>query len=91
MRAANQADAHGPAQARSYPIRTLAKVLNVSASGDVDWRDRELSARAVTNEQLGDRIEQIHEASKAIYGEPKIRAELRDASAGARRKVRRRW
>ena len=80
MRAANQADAQGPAQARSYPIRTLAKVLKVSASGDVDWRDREPSARVVDNELLGDRIEQILGESKAIYGEPKIRAELRDES-----------
>ena len=80
MRAANQADAQGPAQARSYPIRTLAKVLKVSASGYYDWRDRERSARAVNNELLSDRIEQIHEGSKAIYGEPKIRAELLDAS-----------
>ena len=76
MRAANQADAQG----RSYPVRTLAKVLDVSASGYYDWRDREPSARAVNNELLSDRVEQIHEASKAIYGEPKIRAELLDAS-----------
>ena len=76
MRAANQADAQG----RSYPVRTLAKVLDVSASGYYDWRDHEPSARAVNNELLGDQIEQIHEESKAIYGEPKIRAELRDAS-----------
>ena len=76
MSVANQADAQG----RSYPVRTLAKVLDVSASGYYDWRDREPSARAANNELLGDRIEQIHEASKAIYGEPKIRAELLDAS-----------
>ena len=76
MSVANQADAQG----RSYPVRTLAKVLDVSASGYYDWHDREPSARALDNELLSDRIEQIHEASKAIYGEPKIRAELRDAS-----------
>ena len=76
MRVANQADAQG----RAHPIRTLARLLDVSASGYYDWRDREPSARAVDNELLGDRIEQIHGASKAIYGEPKIRAELRDAN-----------
>ena len=53
---------------------------SVSASGYFDWRDREPSARAVDNELLGDRIEQIHGDSKAIYGEPKIRAALRDES-----------
>ncbi len=76
MRAANQADAQG----RSYAVRTLAKVLDVSASGYYDWRDRGPSTRAVDNEQFGDRIAQIHGNSKAIYGEPKIRAELRDES-----------
>ena len=74
MRAANQADA----QDRSYPIRTLARVLDVSPSGYYDWRDREPSTRAVDNELLSEAILQIHEASKAIYGEPKIRAELWD-------------
>ena len=76
MSVANQATAQG----RSYAVRTLARVLDVSPSGYYDWRDREPSARALDNERLSDRIEQIHGASKAIYGEPKIRAELRDAS-----------
>ena len=76
MSVANQADAQG----RAYPIRTLARLLDVSASGYYDWRDRKPSARAADNELLGDRIQQIHGDSKAIYGEPKIRAELRDES-----------
>ena len=61
MRAANQAYAQGPGQARTYPIRTLAKVLNASASGYYEWRDREPSARAVNNALLGNRIEQIRD------------------------------
>ena len=77
MSAANQADAQG----RAYSIRTLAKLLDVSASGYYDWRDRAPSVRAVDNELLGEAIVQIHGDSKAIYGEPKIRAELRDESA----------
>ena len=80
MSVANQADAQGKTQGRAYPIHTLAKVLDVSASGYYDWRDREPSARALDNELLSDRIEQIHGDSKAIYGEPKIRAALRDES-----------
>ena len=78
MSAANQADAQ--AAGRSYPIRTLASVLGVSTSGYYDWRDREPCARVVDNERLSEAIVQIHGASKAIYGEPKIRAELRDDS-----------
>ena len=68
MSVANQVDAQG----RSYPVRTLAKVLDVSASGYYDWRDGEPSARALDNELLSDQIEQIHGDSKAIYGEPRF-------------------
>ena len=47
-------------------------MLDVSASGYYDWRDREPSARALDNALLSDRIEQIHGDSKAIYGEPRF-------------------
>ena len=79
MTATHQANAQGCAYAR----RTFGNVLKVSAIGRYDWRDREPSARAVANERLGDRIEQIHEWSKAIYGEPKIRTERGDHSVAA--------
>ena len=77
MSVANQAYAQG----RSYPTRTSARLLDVSAGGYYEWRDREPSARAVDHEPLSDRIAQIQGDSKAIYGEPKIRAALGNESA----------
>jgi putative transposase len=58
------------------PVRTLCRVLRVSASGYYDWRDRAPSARAQANAALMQRIEQVHRASDATYGAPRIHAEF---------------
>jgi len=68
---ANQAD---------FPVRTLCRVLRVSASGYYDWRDRSPSVRAQANAELMQRIAEIHRASDATYGAPRIHAELVDQS-----------
>lgn len=64
---ANQAD---------FPIESMARVMGVSRSGFYAWRCREPSTRDVADEELTDRIEKIHDASKATYGAPRIHAEL---------------
>ena len=61
-----------------YPVRTLCRVLGVSASGFHAWRGRVPSARAVDNIVLTERIRQIHAESDQTYGMPRVRAELRD-------------
>ena len=66
---ANQAD---------FPVRSLCKVLCVSHSGFYDWLDRPAGARAQSNAVLLGRIEQVHQASDATYGMPRIHAELAD-------------
>jgi putative transposase len=58
------------------PVRTLCRVLRVSASGYYDWRDRAPSARARANAALVQRIDQVHRDSDATYGAPRIHAEL---------------
>lgn len=63
-----------------FPVRTLCRVLRVSASGYYDWRDRSPSARAQANAELMQRISEIHRASDATYGAPRIHAELVDQS-----------
>ncbi len=66
---ANQAD---------FPMRTLCKVLRVSRGGFYEWVDRPASARMQSNAVLLERIEQMHRASDATYGMPRIHAELLD-------------
>ena len=64
-----------------YPVRTLCRVLGVSASGFYAWRGRVPSARVVNNILLTERIRQIHAESDQTYGKPRVRAELRDQGA----------
>jgi putative transposase len=66
---ANQADAN---------VRTMCRVLQVSASGYYAWRDRAPSQRAIDNAVLSERIRAVHAASDATYGMPRVRAELID-------------
>lgn len=66
---ANQADAM---------VRTMCRVLQVSASGYYAWRDRAPSQRAIDNAVLTERIRAVHTESDATYGMPRVRAELID-------------
>ena len=69
-----------------YPVRTLCRVLGVSASGFYAWRCRPPSARAMNNAVLTERIRQIHAESDETYGMPRVRAELRDQGVSVSRK-----
>ena len=66
---ANQADAN---------VRTMCRVLGVSASGYYAWRDRAPSQRALANAVLAERIRQVHADSRQTYGMARVRAELID-------------
>jgi putative transposase len=60
-----------------YPIRTMARVLKVSASGYYAWRSRPASARATADTDLTRRIRTIHAGSHGTYGAPRVHAELK--------------
>ncbi len=64
---ANQAD---------LPVRTMCRVLGVSASGFYAWRERAPSQRSIANAVMTERIRQIHRNSYESYGMPRVRAEL---------------
>jgi putative transposase len=64
---ANQAD---------FPVRTMCRVLGVSASGFYAWRERRPSQRSITNAVMTERIRQSHKDSYESYGMPRVRAEL---------------
>lgn len=53
-------------------------VLNISTSGYYAWYKRQPSARTQADQELSQRIHEIHEKSKGTYGAPRIHAELAD-------------
>jgi len=66
-----------------YPIRTMARVLGVSASGYYGWLDREPSPRRQRRERLAAAVRAAFERSHRNYGSRKITRELaaRDVKA----------
>lgn len=64
------------AQSNEYPIVRLCDVLEVSASGYYDWRDRPESERTKQNRKLATKITLFHRASREIYGSPRIHRDL---------------
>ena len=69
-----------------YPIRTLCRMLKVSASGYHDWRERPPSPQSLDDAVMTERIRIIHAASDATYGMPRVRATLIDQGAPISRK-----
>jgi putative transposase len=69
-----------------FPIRTMARVLNVSASGYYAWRGRPASARVAADADLTRKIRTIHAASRGTYGAPRIHAELKAEGMAVGRK-----
>jgi putative transposase len=63
---------------KTWPIRLMYQVLNVSASGYYDWRRRPESARRQSNRALDSQIGQIYSEHKQRYGAPRITDELKD-------------
>ena len=59
-----------------HRIAPTARVLGVSLSGYYAWRKRPLSTRAGQDLELSAEIAAIHRMSRAIYGVPRIHAEL---------------
>jgi putative transposase len=60
-----------------FPIRTMARVLKVSASGYYAWRNRPASRRASVDAELIRRIRTVHASSRGTYGAPRVHAELK--------------
>ena len=67
-------------EAEKVKQRNVAKacaLLEVSRSAFYEWSKHIPSARALSDTELGERIEQIHARSRGTYGWPRVRAELR--------------
>jgi transposase InsO family protein len=77
------------AQQGEHPIRRLCQVLGVSRAGYYAWHRREQQGpgpRARADGALAQAIQQVHRASQARYGSPRIHAELQAAGVRCSRK-----
>ena len=59
-----------------FPIATMCRVLDISASGYYAWAKRAPSRRAQTNAALTKTVRTIHAVSRGTYGAPRVHAEL---------------
>ncbi len=59
-----------------HRVRMMCRVLGVSPSGYYAWAERRPSARAQRDEELVQRIRDIHATSRGTYGVPRMHAEL---------------
>ncbi|WP_373422421.1 IS3 family transposase [Enhygromyxa salina] len=64
------------AEKANFPVSTMCRVLGVSRSGFYAWQKREPSKRAKDNEELSAKIVEIFDASRGIYGSPRVTEEL---------------
>jgi putative transposase len=69
-----------------FPIATLCRVLDVSASGYYAWTERPPSTRAQEDAILLERIRAIHTRSRGTYGARRILADLRAQGVRCARK-----
>jgi putative transposase len=72
-----------------HPIRRLCQVLGVSRAGYYAWHARQQQGpgpRAAADGALAQTIQQMHRASQARYGSPRIHAELRATGVCCSRK-----
>jgi putative transposase len=77
------------AEKASYPVTALCRMLGVSKSGYYAWRSRPPSERRRRDALLIEKIRQIHNRSREIYGYPSVHAQLRSlgVKCGRRRRV----
>ena len=59
-----------------WPVAVQCDVLAVSRSGYYAWRNRAPSPTAQQRAALTEQIRQVHQASRATYGAPRVHAEL---------------
>jgi len=65
------------AEKTNFPVAVMCRVLAVSRTGFHNWECRAPSDRALSDAWLTEKIKQVHERSRGVYGAPRIHAELR--------------
>lgn len=65
---------------KQFPVNVMCRVLRVSRSGFYAWQKRQPSAGACRRAELTERIRQVHQQSRSIYGAPRVHRELAAAA-----------
>ncbi len=73
-------------KAEHHNVAKACELLKVSRSAFYDWHQHRPSARQLADEQLGQRIGEIFEASRRTYGWPRVHRALRHEGVHASRK-----
>ena len=60
----------------TYPMPMLCSILQVSCSGFYAWKKRPVSRRRQRTEELKKKIQAVHQASRGLYGSPRVHREL---------------
>jgi transposase InsO family protein len=58
--------------AAQFPVNVACDVLEVSRSGYYAWAARPASARARRRDELAEKIRQVHEQNRRVYGSPRV-------------------
>ena len=59
-------------------VKRSCELLEVSRSAFYEWHQHVPSARQLADEELGERIQGIHDESRGTYGWPRVHRALRD-------------
>lgn len=65
------------AERASFPVSVMCEVLGVSRPGFHQWEHRVPSDRALSDAWLTEKITDIHERARGVYGSRRVQAELR--------------
>lgn len=63
-------------QRDQYPLRTMCLVLEVSRSGYYAWVKRGASSRSEDREKFRDKVQEVYDSSRGVYGYRKVHQEL---------------
>lgn len=70
-----------------FRVKLMCRVLDVSSSGYYAWRKRPSSAREMANHTLLQEIQAAHQASKGVYGSPRIYHEVKEKVSCSQNRV----
>lgn len=70
-----------------FRVKLMCRVLDVSSSGYYAWRKRPSSPREMANETLLQEIQAAHQASKGVYGSPRIYHEVKEKVSCSQNRV----